>query len=131
MDKTDEFLVPWAHELFPEPTTVDFERIAYDTEGVQVVLSERHGLKRIFALHFKEAPAAIRIVNESQRIASLGLRPKNSKHSFYLVKNSTFLKWLNQESLDIYRNDHWFHFVILTDEWIDLICDKFPVISTK
>lgn len=127
----NERLEPWYHDLLSEPTTVVFEKIVYEGSGMQIYLREIREGKRLISLRFSDLPTAVRIANESQRLVSLRLIPKNNQHSFYLVQNSRFLAWLNSESLDIYKNDPLFHLAIITDEWIDLICNEAPTISIE
>jgi hypothetical protein len=123
-----ERIEPWYYETLSKPTTVAFERIVYEGSGMQIYLREVRTPKRLITLSFSDLPTAVRIANESQRLVSLRLLPKDNQHSFYLVKNSSFLAWLNDESLDIYKNDPLFHLAIITDEWIDLVCNEAPTI---
>ncbi|WP_136475494.1 hypothetical protein [Pseudomonas sp. DG56-2] len=62
------------------------------------------------------------------RLVSLQLIPKEIETSFFLVENSDFSGWLHNDSLDIYKDDPIFHLAIVTDEWIDIICNEKPVL---
>jgi hypothetical protein len=62
------------------------------------------------------------------RLASLSLLPKEIDSSFFLVENSEFLDWMNNDSLGIYKDDPVFHLAIVTEEWIDILCNENPVI---
>lgn len=62
------------------------------------------------------------------RLASLPLVPKEAGGSFFLIENSEFMTWLNNDSLDIYKDDPIFHLAIVTEEWIDVICNENPVV---
>ncbi len=125
----NERLDPWYCDVISTPTPVVFEKIVYEESGMKIHLRETHDEKRLMSLHFSDLPTAVRISNESQRWVSLRLLPQKNQHSFYVVNNSKFLAWLNSESLDIYTNDPLFHLAIITDEWIDLICNEAPIIT--
>lgn len=127
----NEFFEPWYHGLILNDTKVAFDKVVYSGSGMEICLQEIEGIKRTISFYFSESPTAVRITNESQRLVSARLIPKNNRHSFYLVKNSKFLQWMNSESLDIYKEDPLFHLAIFTDEWIDLICNDMPIISIQ
>jgi hypothetical protein len=118
---------PWSALGVPNLGRVDFERITYDS-GMRIHLKESGISGKKFYLDFVELPTAIRIANESVRLRSLELIPMKIKTSFFLVENSDFLAWLNNDSLDIYKDDPIFHLAIVTDEWIDVICNELPVV---
>lgn len=125
----NERLEPWYCDDIPASMSVVFDKILYEGSGMKIFLREIRDDKRLISLYFPDLPTAVRISNESQRLISLRLLPKDKQHSFYLVHNSKFLAWLNDESLDIYKDDPLFHLAIITDEWIDLICNETPIIS--
>lgn len=127
----NEILIPWFPRDFEINSKVIFERIAYGPQGMTVELREVQGEKRPLLLRFEELPTAIRITNESLRLASLPALPMNMHTSFYVVENSRLLHWLNMESLNIYEKDGLFHLAILTDEWIDLICNEQPTLAVR
>jgi hypothetical protein len=106
---------------------VIFERITYG-KGMRIHLREAGEAGRRLYLDFPELPTAMRITNESMRLASLPSVPTEVENSFFLVENSEFLEWLNNESLDIYKSDPVFHLAIVTEEWIDIICNEDPVV---
>lgn len=118
---------PWSALGVSNLGRVDFERITYDS-GMRIHFKESGSPGKKFYLDFFELPTAMRIANESVRLRSLELIPMDSKTSFFLVENSDFLAWLNNESLDIYKDDPIFHLAIVTDEWIDVICNEHPVV---
>jgi hypothetical protein len=123
------YIDPWYHNALSEPVIVSFESITYDGSGMRISLRDENNRERCISLYFSDLPTAVRIANESQRLRSLRHLPKNRCHSFYRVANSEFIAWLNTESLDIYKNDPLFHLAIVTDEWIDLICNDLPEIT--
>lgn len=102
-----------------------FEGITYG-DGMRVYLREAEGAGQHFYLNFPELPTAVRIANESMRLASLRLVPKDIKSSIFQVENSEFLAWLNKDSLHIYEHDPLFHLAIVTEEWIDIVCNENP-----
>ncbi|WP_207281726.1 hypothetical protein [Pseudomonas sp. FW300-N2F2] len=118
---------PWSPSGSPSFGKVMFEHITYGS-GMQIHLREAGGAGKRFYLDFPELPTAIRVANESMRLASLSFVPKNSESSFFLVEHSEFLAWLNNDSLDIYKDDPIFHLAIVTEEWIDIICNENPII---
>jgi hypothetical protein len=117
---------PWYPADFRMTSRVSFEGIVYGINGMRIDLREEHGEKRFLSLNFSDLPTAVRIADEGLRFPLL---PKNIQNSFYLVQNSEFLAWLNRESLNIHKNDSIFHLAIVTDEWIDLLCNDKPTIS--
>jgi hypothetical protein len=127
----NENLDTWFHGILQKPTLVEFECITYGPSGMQIRVRENCDERRILIFSFSDLPTAVRIANESQRLVSLRKLPKDHQHSFYLVNNSQFLSWLNAESLDIYKDDPLFHLAIVTDEWIDLICNEPPTITIE
>ncbi|MFZ1827468.1 MAG: hypothetical protein WAW42_01585 [Candidatus Competibacteraceae bacterium] len=124
-----ELLIPWYHSVLQEPIKVSFDGIRYDGSGMQIFLREVGGEKRLLSFFFPDLPMAVRITNESQRLVSLRLLSSDSRHSLYCVQNSSFMNWLNSDSLDIYKDDPLFHLAIITDEWIDIICNDNPIIT--
>lgn len=118
---------PWSALGLPALGRVTFERITYDS-GMRIHLKESGSAGRKLYLDFIELPTAIRIANESMRLVSLQLIPWEIETSFFLVENSDFLAWLHNDSLDIYKDDPNFHLAIVTDEWIDIICNEKPVL---
>ena len=117
---------PWNGLGLPASGRVIFERMTYGS-GMRIYLREE-GEGRRFYLNFPELPTAVRIANESMRLASLPWVQEEVENSFFLVENSEFLAWLNNDSLDIYKDDPMFHLAIVTDEWIDIICNEDPVV---
>ncbi|UQI28478.1 hypothetical protein M3M50_15980 [Pseudomonas bijieensis] len=118
---------PWDTLDLPASGRMTFERITYGS-GMRIHLRETEEPGRRLYLDFPELPTAMRITNESMRLASLPLVPMEVEKSFFLVDNSEFLAWLNNDSLDIYKDDPVFHLAIVTEEWIDIICNEVPVI---
>lgn len=118
---------PWSALGVPALGRVIFERITYDS-GMRVHLKESGSSGRRLYLDFIELPTSIRIANQSMRLVSLQLIPSEIETSFFLVENSDFLAWLHNDSLDIYKDDPIFHLAIVTDEWIDIICNEKPVL---
>ncbi len=98
---------------------------------MRICLREADGEGRRYYLNFAELPTAVRIANESMRLASLPLVPKEIKSSFFLVEDSEFLAWLHKDSLDIYKDDPIFHLAIVAEEWIDIICNENPLIVVE
>lgn len=130
MDQLDEALEQWGHGQVVVPMMVAFVKIEYGGNGMRIYLQELDGDRRFLVLSFRDLPTAVRISNESQRLASLRLLPSSPRHSFYLVKNSNFLAWINADSLGICQNDPLSHLAIVTDEeWIDLIYSEPPKIT--
>jgi hypothetical protein len=127
----NEILIPWVPKDFEITSKVLFEKIVYGPRGMAVELREVRGEERPLLLSFEELPTAIRITNESLRLASLASLPKNTHTSFYVVENSRLLDWLNLESLNIYAKDGLFHLAIVMDEWIDLICNEQPTLAVR
>lgn len=126
-----EILHPWTALGIPALGRVEFERITYDA-GMEIHLKEEAGERRRFYLKFSDLPTAFRITNESMRLATMPILTNEVRAtSFFLVENSKFLKWLNSESLDIYKDDPIWHLAILTDEWIDIICNDDPKVIFK
>ena len=119
---------PWAVPAVTALGKMAFEGITY-AEGMRIHLREIEGERRRVCLEFRDLPTAVRIANESMRLATLPLLPKNTKTSFFLVENSEFLGWLNNDSLDIYAGDPIFHLAIVTEEWLDIICNEDPVVT--
>jgi hypothetical protein len=130
-DMEGENFIPWVPADFPITSRVSFEGIVYGSGGLKIDLREDEGEKRPLSLIFSELPTAVRIANESLRLVSLPLLPKDVQHSIFLVNNSQFLRWLNTESLNIYASDPIFHLAIVTDEWIDLICNDQPIVVIR
>lgn len=120
----------WSPLGLPNLGRVTFEHITYGS-GMRVHLRETGKTDRRLYLDFPELPTAMRIANESMRLASLSLIPKEAGGSFFLVENSDFLAWLNHDSLGIYEDDPIFHLAIVTDEWIDIICNENPVVVVE
>lgn len=118
---------PWNGLGLPASGRVIFERMTYGS-GMRIYLREEGEAGRRFYLNFPELPTAVRIANESMRLASLPWVQEEVENSFFLVENSEFLAWLNNDSLDIYKDDPMFHLAIVTDEWIDIICNEDPVV---
>lgn len=127
----NEIFIPWTPQNFEVNSKVLFEKFAYGPTGVTIELSESHGEKRPLLLEFKELPTALRVTNESLRLLSLPALPSNTHTSFYIVENSRMLEWMNAESLDIYEKDPLFHLAIVTDEWIDIICNENPTLTVR
>ncbi|GAB2838325.1 hypothetical protein GCM10027277_01500 [Pseudoduganella ginsengisoli] len=117
---------PWYCDVISQPTFMALERIEYGGNGMQILLREVAGEKRLICLRFIDLPMAVRISNESQRLESLRELPKGTRNSLYVVSQSTFLSWLHEESLQIYKDDPLFHLAIVMDEWIDIICNELP-----
>lgn len=124
----NDSLTPWHPDVFLESKRVEFEGILYSLGRVGIHLSDLSEGGRKIILMFDPAPVAIRIANESFRLSSLKRVPLPGAHSFYLDMHSDFLAWLNSESSDIYRNDPIKHFVIISEEWIDILCSDYPEI---
>lgn len=118
---------PWNATGVPTLSRIIFEGITYGN-GMRIRLREAGGEGRRLYLDFLELPTAMRVANESMRLASLPLVPKEDGGSFFVVENSEFLAWLNNDSLDIYKDDPIFHLAIVTEEWIDVICNEAPVV---
>ncbi|MFZ6727287.1 hypothetical protein ACO0K2_17485 [Undibacterium sp. MH2W] len=118
---------PWNATDIPTSSRMIFEGITYGN-GMRISLREASGDGRRLYLDFPELPTAIRVANESMRLASLPLVPKDVGGSFFLVENSEFLTWLNNDSLGIYKDDPVFHLAIVTDEWVDVICNENPAV---
>lgn len=119
---------PWNGRDLPPLGKVLFEGIVYDAGGMVVRLKEMGGEGRPISLKFQDLPTAVRIANESMRLATLPLVPKGDVGSIFLVDNSEFLDWLNRDSLGIYKDDPVFHLAIVTEEWVDLICNEEPIV---
>jgi hypothetical protein len=117
----------WNTAGIPNSSRMIFEGITYGN-GMRIHLKEAGGDSRRLYLSFPQLPTAIRVANESMRLASLPLVPKEANSSFFLVENSEFLAWLNNDSLDIYKDDPIFHLAIVTEEWIDVICNESPAV---
>lgn len=126
-DMNTQTFRPWNVPGLPASGRVTLERITYGS-GMRIHLREAGEAGRRLYLDFPELPTAMRITNESMRLASLPLVPKEIENSFFLVENSEFLAWLNGNSLDIYKDDPIFHLAIVTEEWIDVICNENPVV---
>lgn len=130
-DMENQIFTPWQPTGFPMNSRVSFEGIIYGINGMRIDVREESGEKRFLSLCFADLPTAVRIADEGMRLTSLSSLPRNVQNSFYLVQHSEFLKWLNTESLFIHENDPIFHLAIVTDEWIDLICNEEPIITTR
>ncbi|MFC4932708.1 hypothetical protein [Massilia sp. GCM10023247] len=127
----NEILIPWSPQDSTIISKVLFEKIIYGGEGMTIELREAAGAKRPLSLSFPELPTAVRVTNESLRLASLPALSPNANTSFFIVENSRLLEWLNSESLNIYAKDPLFHLAIITDEWIDLICNEQPILAFR
>ena len=124
---TKQIFRPWNAMGALTSRRVFFEGITYGN-GMRICLREDGLDGRRLYLDFPELPTAIRVANESMRLASLPFVPKEANSPFFLVDNSEFLAWLNKDSLDIYKDDPIFHLAIVTEEWIDIICHENPVV---
>jgi hypothetical protein len=129
-DMNTQIFRPWTASGLPASSRMTFEGITYGN-GMRIHLRARGGAGGRLYLDFPELPTAIRIANESMRLASLAFVPKEVECSFFLVENSEFLVWLNSDSLDIYKDDPIFHLAIVTEEWVDIICNEYPVIVVE
>ena len=118
---------PWNAAGVPTSSRMIFEGITYGN-GMRIRLREAGGDGRRLYLDFPELPTAIRVANESMRLASLPLVPKEVGGSFFFFVYSEFLAWLNNDSLDIYKDDPIFHLAIVTEEWVDVICNENPAV---
>ena len=126
-DMNIEIFKPWNLPGLPTSGRVTFERISYGS-GMRIHLREAGEAGRYLYLDFPQLPTAMRITNESMRLASLLLVPNEVENSFFLVENSELLAWLNSDSLEIYKDDPIFHLAIVTEEWIDIICNENPIV---
>lgn len=121
--------VPWVSKDLPITSPVSLERIEW-SNGLAITVREETGAKRVITLSFSDLPNAMRIANESYRLKSLPNLPAEAT-SFYIVENSEFMQWFHDDSLGIYASDPIFHLAIVTDEWIDLICNEEPRITLE
>lgn len=119
----------WKPKEMELMSAVSLEEIVYG-RGLKIVLREVNGAKRILTLEFPDLPNAVRIANESYRLKTLPLLPADPT-SFYIVENSEFINWFHEDSLGIYSSDPLFHLAIITDEWIDIICNEEPSIMCQ
>ena len=126
-DMNIQIFKPWNLPGLPTSGRVTFERISYGS-GMRIHLREAGEAGRYLYLDFPQLPTAMRITNESMRLASLPLVPNEVENSFFLVENSELLAWLNSDSLEIYKDDPIFHLAIVTEEWIDIICNENPIV---
>ncbi|WP_431702679.1 hypothetical protein [Pseudomonas sp. BR20] len=77
---------PWSELGLPALGRATFERIAYDS-GMRVHLKESGVAVRRLYLDFIQLPAAIRVANESMRLVSLQLIPREIETSLFLVES--------------------------------------------
>lgn len=124
---SSQIFAAWKPKGVAITSTVSLEEIVYG-RGLKIVVREVSGAQRFLTLDFPDLPNAVRIVNESYRLKTLPLLPADPT-SFYIVQNSEFMDWFNEDSLGIYSSDPLFHLAIITDEWIDIICNEEPRIT--
>ena len=125
----NEIYEPWFCENFSSHLMVSLESFSYGLLGssFNINVYEKGNPDKKIIISFEELPIATRITNESQRLVSLESAPQGFSHFINIVHESKFMNWLNNDSLDIYRNDPWLHFaIIVDDEWIDIITPDYP-----
>lgn len=129
--KTHEKYIQWS-PLSDLPSRVICERIHDDYDGFRIVLSEqsdlgssKHG-SRLLEITFDPA-IAYRNIDESYRLRTFSEHDDRTG-SFFVVKNSKWIAWLNEESCGMYQDQAITHYAFFTlNECIDVLSEFEPV----
>ncbi|MDD5271829.1 MAG: hypothetical protein PHU14_03830 [Methylovulum sp.] len=127
---TNEIYEPWYCANLSSPMRIVLKGVSYQANGsldIHACNIKRHDQQ--LTIRFPEV-IAMRITNESQRLATLNGMEGHFSHCLCLVQNSNFLAWLNRDSLGVYEDAPWRHFSITEDnEWLDVIAVDFPEVT--
>lgn len=95
------------------PERLYLEGLHDDYEGFRLLL-KGEGNSKMLRISF-QFNLGFRNFDESDRLKTLNLIPELcSKWSLFKVKDSTFTKWVIEESLEKYTNEELIHYIIAT-----------------
>jgi len=122
--------IPWDLKVGHSPKMV-IDRIIDDSNGLQIYLKESLESASELIMVFSSY-ACYMNTDESYRYRTILNLPKGfSSNSFYIVEKSSLVKWLHEESSDIYSDITMTHYSIITiSDWFDIISEFPPEIST-
>ncbi|MGD8327706.1 MAG: hypothetical protein PVF65_12410 [Sphingomonadales bacterium] len=122
------------HIRFPADTNIpgriDFVGLYYDPNGYRVhVVEFAKANADILEIDFGMAVLAQRSFDEGDCLTMTASADTSAGvlGPIVLVKNSKFLRWFHEQSLNIHSNEDLFHVAILTqNEWVEVISNKLP-----
>jgi hypothetical protein len=103
------------------------EGLYNDHEGLKILLREMGENKKVLQVTFK-THFAYRSVNESYRLKSLG--EDEFENGINYSNDSKFLRWLKEETHNIYDDLDLTHYLICTnDDITDIISAEEPILA--
>lgn len=105
------------------------ESIHDDYEGFRIIIRSFSPTDIVFKISV-DAPVLYRNIDEGDRLKSLNEQEMLSRYSFLKVENSSLIKWLINETLEIKKEEDLNHYVIASkNDVIDIICYEEPKIE--
>lgn len=122
--------VRWGLEVEHSPKMV-IDRVLDDSNGLKICLKNSLESSNGLAIVFGSYACYVN-TDESYRYKTIINLPKGfSANSFYIVENSSLVKWIHMESCDIYSYTNMTHYSIITiSDWFDVVSEFPPEIST-
>ncbi|WP_374018193.1 hypothetical protein ABU162_29960 [Paenibacillus thiaminolyticus] len=107
-------------------------KVTFDCDGLAIILASSETSSELF-LQFK-SPFSFRTTDEGKRLKLLNRLNEKFGDDFvrtsslFMVYESEYLKWINDETYYMYENQNLYHFVILTDnEVLEILSPLHPV----
>jgi hypothetical protein len=117
------------------PDKMYLERLIDDKSGVSIELKSEDESVTIM-VNFEDSVVSYRNSDEGRRLRTIEFLDKEygkdfySKWSLFKVDNSSYVKWINQETYDMYADYNIEHYVFLTaNDIVDILSTYAPNIS--
>lgn len=119
------------------PSKIYLKKLIDDKNGLTLEFNDELGTT-IISVEFENQVVSYRNSDEGKRLKTLEFLNEKygkifySEWSFFKVANSLYLKWLNDETYDIYADYNINHYVFLTgNDIIDVLSSYPPKIKIK
>ncbi len=111
------------------PKKLYCEGIHDDYEGLRILLKGEEAQSSILRLSF-DSVFAYRNIDEGYLLRTLNKMDNPGESTFYIVENSTWIEWFNEESYGTLENSKITHYAIYTpNDCIDLLTEYEPKVE--
>ena len=111
------------------PKRLFCEAIHDDYEGFRILLRGEDNSSSMLRITF-ESLLAYRNIDEGNRLKTMEQATNFGSSSLYIVEDSTWIKWFNEESYGIHKSNKIIHYAIYTpNDCIDVLSEYEPKIE--
>lgn len=109
------------------PADSNMDAIHDDAEGLAIVLTAADGAS--FLIRFAMR-LAFRVTDEGDRLRSMEYLDGRAATPIGIIKNSSWLRWFIEETLDIRKADPLTHWCVVTpNDIVDVLSKEAPVVE--